>query len=1422
MKNNSFKRRLLIIAILALVASVGLAMLTQTVDMPSKNDEGRNSIFESSDGKNATKNFGSPRYYSDTTDTNAYGGGFYATYWLVEAVGSDTTYTDDTIELSFRTIADLTRDTTILFLCWDHDGIEIVSGDTIQTSDFDEDDTLTETFELVFPNTGCFWASFFAGYYTDDTTGTLSDTSQFTYKELYFRVFDDSVVVTDTVPLVFFPTIDTTALDADEDTSTDGLMFAAKYPTSNKVQVTGNVKYANYVNYGSNPNGWQYDYRDLPAEGILVRVEWQSWGKNYHEDGYTDENGDFTLDKVRKDRDLTLYFMTKGYALNVTGQDGQVFGSNVSLWSWTKNQNGQDLHTGKTNKNIGNFVVAGGGAPYAWATSVAYRCRLFCENEFKWDPNKRLEFIGKVNKFEYRRGDEAVWVGNPYLFQDYNYYFSRLYGHFIDDRIGYLGWGSAPANGGSHTKHAWNDKSSRNFAYATGWADFFGLLLGLEDDDVHTMWGADKPLCEDFYSNPYQDTFPMWRDHGMYSGGNPNCEDGREVEGAVVQFFWDLYDDDDFYDEDWNGGYDDDDVPTDIGKIWAIFSDKNFAYNGWDKIDYYKDCWDDYGYQNVDEMYDVLCHESGSGRTVVDPPSDFTATWDEDNDEVDLTWTLPPTPNNVGHFKLYKQKWGQGFNWNIEPFEHRGENVTSYSDDEGPFERGAIYLYAIRACDNDTSVMVVNETVDTVRVPFEFFEPDHIADFIPLETAKIGDPLVPGNSGLVCWAAAIDENTGEEPAEVLVDVSYDGGTSYTNVAIEEDPGEYKLLGTEVDDEGYTIAYYGYEGEENWTPSASADPSTFLKYRYRVVLESGDTVTGYSACNYTLANGLGAEYSTAYTGPKFGFGSDKLGMVYTDDVSRVLYAESDDGIVWDTIIKVDSPGSAPTVVMVEDEPVIAWKKGSINNQSASVGGTSGEKNSVPPGGSGVQKLSEVGLYTMADSFCVGIFKASGPTLGSLTSLVLLEARMTPTTTTFTGAPVYTVFSPSTWIDEAPAMAADADHNTYYSFVYNNKTIFIYRSGGTNHVDTLSSSGWCHPEITISEGNVDVLYGDVVSGDTMLLRKSHYLGADGWHPETDTFAGVEATSFSAAGPYVLAEDADHGLNMHLWDEIDRELESGELADSCYYPGMGLSRVNDDPELMMCWARKVGSDYYVVSERAGMNGSKISHARHYGGDGENDPMTVLCRSTDTYDDYEVDVIKETLEYEVENLDSTIGYKLYLELYGDPEGPDSTEVIITASSEVDTVTVYAGELLVHTIEIDEADADLGIELANDDDAGLVRFVLYEEPQSSTDYFMPGVEEPLKPIVTPFCLYQPFPNPFTNMTTVRFSVPYATNVDLKVYDVTGRMVTNLVSGKVEPGVHELQWNAKDDLSRKCAAGVYFVRFATDEYQASKKMVLVK
>jgi flagellar hook assembly protein FlgD len=83
-------------------------------------------------------------------------------------------------------------------------------------------------------------------------------------------------------------------------------------------------------------------------------------------------------------------------------------------------------------------------------------------------------------------------------------------------------------------------------------------------------------------------------------------------------------------------------------------------------------------------------------------------------------------------------------------------------------------------------------------------------------------------------------------------------------------------------------------------------------------------------------------------------------------------------------------------------------------------------------------------------------------------------------------------------------------------------------------------------------------------------------------------------------------------------------------------------------------------------------------------------------------------------------------------------------------------------------------------------------------------------------------PNPFNPSTTIRYSVKEGGRAEIKVYDVSGRMIRTLLSGFVPEGDHEVVWNGRDDSGRPVASGVYFYRFRTSGFTETRKMVLLK
>ena len=85
------------------------------------------------------------------------------------------------------------------------------------------------------------------------------------------------------------------------------------------------------------------------------------------------------------------------------------------------------------------------------------------------------------------------------------------------------------------------------------------------------------------------------------------------------------------------------------------------------------------------------------------------------------------------------------------------------------------------------------------------------------------------------------------------------------------------------------------------------------------------------------------------------------------------------------------------------------------------------------------------------------------------------------------------------------------------------------------------------------------------------------------------------------------------------------------------------------------------------------------------------------------------------------------------------------------------------------------------------------------------------------FSLAQNYPNPFNPTTSIKYSVPTAVNVSLKVYDLLGKEVATLVNEMKQPGFHTADFNASN-----LASGIYFYRIDAGEFTSVKKMMLVK
>jgi hypothetical protein len=83
--------------------------------------------------------------------------------------------------------------------------------------------------------------------------------------------------------------------------------------------------------------------------------------------------------------------------------------------------------------------------------------------------------------------------------------------------------------------------------------------------------------------------------------------------------------------------------------------------------------------------------------------------------------------------------------------------------------------------------------------------------------------------------------------------------------------------------------------------------------------------------------------------------------------------------------------------------------------------------------------------------------------------------------------------------------------------------------------------------------------------------------------------------------------------------------------------------------------------------------------------------------------------------------------------------------------------------------------------------------------------------------LSQNYPNPFNPTTTISYSIPQSSFVTLKVYDILGSEVAELVNGQVEAGVHRVNFNAFN-----LNSGVYFYTIKAGNFNETKKLMLMK
>ena len=134
--------------------------------------------------------------------------------------------------------------------------------------------------------------------------------------------------------------------------------------------------------------------------------------------------------------------------------------------------------------------------------------------------------------------------------------------------------------------------------------------------------------------------------------------------------------------------------------------------------------------------------------------------------------------------------------------------------------------------------------------------------------------------------------------------------------------------------------------------------------------------------------------------------------------------------------------------------------------------------------------------------------------------------------------------------------------------------------------------------------------------------------------------------------------------------------------------------------------------------------------------------------------------------------------------------------------------------------------------DFGLIQYTV-EDPFAGNLYWLSGcvidgvvygdtsltivsVDDPDPPLKE-YVLEQNYPNPFNPITNINFYIPVRTNVQLKIYDILGNEVAEIVNGEEDVGSHQVVFDGAE-----LSSGIYFYRLIAESYVKTKKMILIK
>ena len=83
-------------------------------------------------------------------------------------------------------------------------------------------------------------------------------------------------------------------------------------------------------------------------------------------------------------------------------------------------------------------------------------------------------------------------------------------------------------------------------------------------------------------------------------------------------------------------------------------------------------------------------------------------------------------------------------------------------------------------------------------------------------------------------------------------------------------------------------------------------------------------------------------------------------------------------------------------------------------------------------------------------------------------------------------------------------------------------------------------------------------------------------------------------------------------------------------------------------------------------------------------------------------------------------------------------------------------------------------------------------------------------------------PNPFNPSATITYQVPTSERVELRIFDIAGRLLRTLADGPAAAGVHTAVFDGRTNGGQELASGVYFLELSAGSQRLTEKVSLVR